>query len=215
MSANADNRNFRIVGPDETESNRLQAVYEVTGKAWQAETLPVDEHLDPTRAGAGDPVRAHLPGLAGGIPAHRPARPVLLLRGVRAPRRLDVQPARQMAEGHPRPALAPPHPVAELPAHLARLAPGPQRLLTPGPRVHRPRREQEGRSHPGLPAAGRQHAALGRRPLPAQPQLRQRHRRRKAAPAGLAVHGRRDPALHPRSGHLGLGVQRRRQHPTS
>jgi xylulose-5-phosphate/fructose-6-phosphate phosphoketolase len=48
MSENADNRNFRIVGPDETESNRLQAVFEVTGKAWQAETLPVDEHLDPS-----------------------------------------------------------------------------------------------------------------------------------------------------------------------
>ena len=41
---------------------------------------------------------------------------------------------------------------------LARLAPGPQRLLPPGPRLHRPRGEQEGRGHPGLPAAGRQHA---------------------------------------------------------
>jgi xylulose-5-phosphate/fructose-6-phosphate phosphoketolase len=48
MSASAVNRNFRIVGPDETESNRLQAVYDVTGKAWQAESLPVDEHLDPS-----------------------------------------------------------------------------------------------------------------------------------------------------------------------
>ena len=32
--------------------------------------------------------------------------------------------------------------------------------------------------HPGLPAARREHAAVGRRPLPAQPPLRQRHRRR-------------------------------------
>ncbi|HEX2850488.1 MAG TPA: phosphoketolase family protein [Acidimicrobiales bacterium] len=45
MRLNEPYRNFRIVGPDETESNRLQAVYEVTQKAWQAETLPVDEHL--------------------------------------------------------------------------------------------------------------------------------------------------------------------------
>jgi len=37
--------NFRIVGPDETASNRLDAVYAVTDKAWQAEILPVDEHL--------------------------------------------------------------------------------------------------------------------------------------------------------------------------
>ena len=39
MTANATHRNFRIVGPDETESNRLGAVFEVTGKAWQAEVL--------------------------------------------------------------------------------------------------------------------------------------------------------------------------------
>jgi len=37
--------NFRIVGPDETASNRLDAVYAVTVKAWQGEILPVDEHL--------------------------------------------------------------------------------------------------------------------------------------------------------------------------
>ncbi len=47
FSANERYRNFRLVGPDETESNRLGAVYASTGKAWQARTLPVDEHLDP------------------------------------------------------------------------------------------------------------------------------------------------------------------------
>jgi xylulose-5-phosphate/fructose-6-phosphate phosphoketolase len=41
----ADDRNFRLFGPDETASNRLDAVYEATGKQWQAELLPVDEHL--------------------------------------------------------------------------------------------------------------------------------------------------------------------------
>ncbi|WP_251096728.1 phosphoketolase family protein [Streptomyces sp. Caat 7-52] len=39
-------RDFRVVGPDETASNRLQAVFDAGGKAWQAGTLPVDEHLD-------------------------------------------------------------------------------------------------------------------------------------------------------------------------
>ncbi len=34
--------NFRVFGPDETASNRLQALYEVTGKAWMGETLPED-----------------------------------------------------------------------------------------------------------------------------------------------------------------------------
>jgi xylulose-5-phosphate/fructose-6-phosphate phosphoketolase len=42
---NADRRNFRMFGPDETASNRLDAVYEVTDKQWQGELLPVDEHL--------------------------------------------------------------------------------------------------------------------------------------------------------------------------
>jgi xylulose-5-phosphate/fructose-6-phosphate phosphoketolase len=36
---------FRIVGPDETESNRLGTVYEATDKQWAAELLPVDVHL--------------------------------------------------------------------------------------------------------------------------------------------------------------------------
>jgi xylulose-5-phosphate/fructose-6-phosphate phosphoketolase len=36
---------FRLVGPDETASNRLDAVYEATDKAWTAEVLPTDEHL--------------------------------------------------------------------------------------------------------------------------------------------------------------------------
>ena len=43
MRMNDDN--FRLFGPDETESNRLGAVYEVTAKAWNAETEPTDEHL--------------------------------------------------------------------------------------------------------------------------------------------------------------------------
>jgi xylulose-5-phosphate/fructose-6-phosphate phosphoketolase len=33
---------FRVFGPDETASNRLQAVYEATKKAWMAEMLPED-----------------------------------------------------------------------------------------------------------------------------------------------------------------------------
>jgi xylulose-5-phosphate/fructose-6-phosphate phosphoketolase len=40
--------NFRIFGPDETASNRLDAVYEVTAKQWNARVETVDEHLAPT-----------------------------------------------------------------------------------------------------------------------------------------------------------------------
>jgi xylulose-5-phosphate/fructose-6-phosphate phosphoketolase len=47
MKLNAAARNFRLFGPDETESNRLGAVYEVTDKQWEAEVEPVDLHLAP------------------------------------------------------------------------------------------------------------------------------------------------------------------------
>ncbi|MFF3438626.1 phosphoketolase [Streptosporangium sp. NPDC002721] len=41
----ANPENFRLMGPDETASNRLQAVFEVTDRAWDAELLSTDEHL--------------------------------------------------------------------------------------------------------------------------------------------------------------------------
>ena len=40
MRDNMDN--FRVFGPDETASNRLQAIYEATGKTWLAEMKPED-----------------------------------------------------------------------------------------------------------------------------------------------------------------------------
>ncbi len=45
--ANEASRNFRLMGPDETDSNRLSAVYEATNKVWQGEIREVDEHLAP------------------------------------------------------------------------------------------------------------------------------------------------------------------------
>jgi xylulose-5-phosphate/fructose-6-phosphate phosphoketolase len=48
MRLNGEARNFRVFGPDETASNRLDALFEVTGRRWIAQTLPGDdEHLDP------------------------------------------------------------------------------------------------------------------------------------------------------------------------
>jgi xylulose-5-phosphate/fructose-6-phosphate phosphoketolase len=47
MGRNLVTNNFRVVGPDETDSNRLGAVIEVTGKAWEAEVQPVDINLAP------------------------------------------------------------------------------------------------------------------------------------------------------------------------
>ncbi len=45
MKLNKGSRNFRVMGPDETASNRLDALYEVTEKTWMAEKLPEDENL--------------------------------------------------------------------------------------------------------------------------------------------------------------------------
>jgi xylulose-5-phosphate/fructose-6-phosphate phosphoketolase len=42
---NQEQRNFRIFGPDETLSNRLNAVFEVTNRQWEARTKPNDEFL--------------------------------------------------------------------------------------------------------------------------------------------------------------------------
>jgi xylulose-5-phosphate/fructose-6-phosphate phosphoketolase len=47
IKANADARNFRLFGPDETESNRLGACFEVTNREFTAEVLKTDEHLAP------------------------------------------------------------------------------------------------------------------------------------------------------------------------
>ena len=137
MARNMDN--FRVFGPDETASNRLGALFEVTDRTWMAERL------------------------------------------------------------------------AQLPAHLARLAPGPQRFFAPGPGLHRPRGEQEGGHHPRLPAARRQHPAVSGRPLPEKPQRHQRDRRRQAAFAAMVVDGCCGEALQHRHRHLGMGRQRRRR----
>ena len=45
ISLNAEARNFRLMGPDETASNRLDAVFEVTDRVWMETIEPYDVHL--------------------------------------------------------------------------------------------------------------------------------------------------------------------------
>jgi xylulose-5-phosphate/fructose-6-phosphate phosphoketolase len=45
MKQNMAAANFRVFGPDETSSNRLDALYEVTGRMWAATILPTDVHV--------------------------------------------------------------------------------------------------------------------------------------------------------------------------
>jgi xylulose-5-phosphate/fructose-6-phosphate phosphoketolase len=45
LTLNDANANFRIFGPDETESNRLGAVFQVTDRVWMEKIEPYDVHL--------------------------------------------------------------------------------------------------------------------------------------------------------------------------
>ena len=208
MKLNVAARNFRLVSPDENNSNRWQDVLEVTDRAWAAEIYPWDDHLAPDGR-VMEMLSEHqcqgwlegylLTGRHGFFSCYEAFIHIV---------EFDVQPARQMAEGVQPHSLAATDRVAELPAVQPRLAAGSQRLQPPGPRLHRPRGQQEGRGRPRLSAAGRQLPALGHRSLPAQPELRQRHRRRQAARAAMADHGPGGQALRCRARDLGVGEQR-------
>jgi xylulose-5-phosphate/fructose-6-phosphate phosphoketolase len=47
MKLNWDQRNFRIFGPDETASNRLTALFDITDRTSTAEILKSDDHVSP------------------------------------------------------------------------------------------------------------------------------------------------------------------------
>ncbi len=212
MRRNESSANFRLFGPGrdrlEPPRHRVRSHRPSVVGANRARGRPPLTR----RPRDGGAERAHVPGVARGLPAHRPPRGVQLLRGVHPHRGLDVQPARQVAEGHPGDPVAQADRVAQLPALVARLAPGQQRLLAPGPGLHRPRDEQEGLDHPRVPPARRQLPAVRGRPLPSEQALRERDRGRQAARAGLPAHGRGGRALRPRHRDVGLGEQRRRDH---
>jgi len=47
MKLNWESRNFRVFGPDETASNRLTHLFEITGRTFTAEILNSDDHISP------------------------------------------------------------------------------------------------------------------------------------------------------------------------
>jgi xylulose-5-phosphate/fructose-6-phosphate phosphoketolase len=101
LRENAASHNFRLFGPDETASNRLQAVFEATSRAWNAETIPGDDHLAQDgrvtetgrRAGRGDGMRRRCadPGLAA-VCVLREYVPELKLRVVNIVDLMTLQP---------------------------------------------------------------------------------------------------------------------------
>ena len=201
-------RNFRIFGPDETVSNRLDAVFEATARQWEADMAPDDQWLAPDGQRRGGAQRTSVPGLARRLSADRPSRAVQHLRSVRPHRRLDVQPAREVAEGDAHAAVAAADRVAQLPAGQPCVASGSQRLHASGSRASSTWREQESGGRARLSAAGCQLPAERDGSLPAQPALREHCRRRQAPGAAVAGDGRRDSSLRRRDRPLGLGQQR-------
>jgi xylulose-5-phosphate/fructose-6-phosphate phosphoketolase len=162
MRRNADARNFRVFSPDENNSNRLQDLLEVTQRAWNAELVDGDDGLAPGGR-VMEILSEHtcqgwlegylLTGRHGFFSCYEAFIHIIdsmfnqHAKWLKTTRELEWR-----------------RPIGSLNYLLtvARLAPGPQRLQPPGPGLHRPRRQQEGRRDPGLPAAGRQHAAVGR-----------------------------------------------------
>ena len=47
MNLNAESKNFRVMSPDETASNRWNALFEVTNRESTAEIVPIDDHVAP------------------------------------------------------------------------------------------------------------------------------------------------------------------------
>ena len=209
LRLNKDSRNFRLFSPDENNSNRWQDALEVTNRAWMAERFPFDDHLAPDGRVMEMLSEHQMQGwLEGYLLTGRHGFFSCYEAFIHIIDSMFNQHAKWLKVCNHIP-LAAAHRIAQLPAVLACLAPGSQRLQSPGPRIHRSRREQEGGSRARLSTAGREHAAVGDRSLPAQPQLRQRDRRRQAAGAAVADHGPGHQALH--RGHRHLGICQHRQ----
>ena len=134
--------NFRIFGPDETASNRLDPVYAVTDKVFAGEILDTDEHL--ARSGRVVEILSEhtcqgwvegytLTGRHGLFSCYEAF--IHLVDSMFNQHAKWLKTTRDIA-------WRPPGPEPQLPAQLPRVAPGPQRLLPPGPRLHRPRGQQ-------------------------------------------------------------------------
>ena len=152
ITRNADR--FRIFGPDETASNRLGSVFEVTTRTWLAEREPTDEGLGPDGR-VMEVLSEHLcqGWLEGYLLTGRHGVFNCYEAFIHIVDSMFNQHAKWLKVTRDIPWRRPDR-VAELPlsSHVRR---GPQRLLAPRPRVHRPRGQQESRGDPRVSPAGR------------------------------------------------------------
>ena len=206
---NQDQRNFRVFGPDETLSNLLGAVFEVTNRQWDAREVKNDEFLAPAGRVLDSMLSEHQceGWLEGYLLTGRHGLFNSYEAFIRIVDSMFSQHAKwlKVTSGT---AVAPEDRVAELFARLPRLAAGSQRLHAPGSRLPRPRDQQKGRYRARLPSARCQLSAVGLRSLSAQPELRQRGGCGQTRTSAVADHGPSGGALHGRNWHLAMGQQR-------
>ena len=172
----------------------------------RAPSIDSDDHVSPDGRVMEVLSEHNCRGLARGLPAHRPPRPVRHLRGVRHGRGVDDRAAHQVARARQR-ACRGARPIASLNVLLTSTCwrNDHNGFSHQGPGLIDTVLAEEGHGRPHLPAARRQLPALGGRPLPPQPRLRQPHRHRQAAAAAVARPRRGARALRAAASVLGLG----------
>ena len=191
-------RNFRIFGPDETLSNILGAVFEVTNRQWDAREVPNDEFLARSGLVLDSMLSEHqcegwlegylLTGRHGLFNSYEAF--IRIVDSMFSQHAKWLKVTRELAWRRPISSLN----------YLWRRMSGSRITMDSrtGSRLPRPRDQQEGRHRAGLSAARCQLSVISLRPLPAQPELRQRGRGRQARVAAMAEHGCRGCPLHGR-----------------
>jgi xylulose-5-phosphate/fructose-6-phosphate phosphoketolase len=193
----ANPTSFRLMGPDETNSNRLNAVFETTHRAWTAEREPGDDHLAPAGR-VMEVLSEHL--CQGWLEGYTLTGRHGLFNCYEA----FIHIVDSMFNQHAK--------WLESTNRIdwRRPIPSLNYLLS----SHVWRQDHNGFSHqdPGfIDLVVNKQAGVIRVYLPAQPPVRQRDRGRQAARPAVPVHGRGGPALRPRHRDLGVGQQRRRR----
>ena len=209
---NENKRNFRIFGPDETLSNLLGDVFEVTNRQWDAREVDDDEFLAPQGRVLDSMLSEHqcegwlegylLTGRHGLFNSYE-----AFIRIVDSMFSQHAKWLKVTLELPWRRKIC----IAQLLARLPRLAAGPQRLHSSRPRLPRSRHQQESGYRSGLSATGRQLSLVGVRSLPAQSALRERCRCWQACAAAMADDGASRRSLHRGNRYLAMGEQRPRR----
>ena len=189
MARSADTRNFRVLSPDENNSNRLQSVLEVTGRAWNAQTFPDDDEKLSPDGRVMEILSEHTcqGWLEGYLLTGR--------HGFFSCYEAFIHIVDSMFNQHAKWLEACRHipwrrPVASLnyllTSHVWRQ--DHNGFFPSGPRLSGPCGQQKGECGACLPAARRQLSPFGRRPLSALPRLCECDCRRKAAQSAVPDH---------------------------